>query len=169
MHIATRPSLSCNGVWLRVPGYAFTRALPHDLAHFVVEGNLGLNRGFWGSLADRAEFGGMEWIEGRRKPHATHKAKTIGKENADYLSEAELLVACFARIVEGNLDQVPQLADTQLRKALATVPHRPQAVTASDIAKVCAAWRVMQGRWSELPVGESIHIEWPASAKHRRR
>jgi hypothetical protein len=100
-----------------VPGYGFMRALPHDLAHFVVEGSLGLDRGFWGSVADGGEFGGMEWIEGRRKPHATLKAKTTVKENADYLSEAELLVACFERIVEEKLDRVPRLAVAQLRKA----------------------------------------------------
>src|SRR5580704_16524244 len=33
-----------DGVRLQVPGYGFMRALPHDLAHFVVEGSLGLNR-----------------------------------------------------------------------------------------------------------------------------
>ena len=47
-----------DGVRLQVPGYGFMRALPHDLAHFVVEGSLGLNRGFWGSVADGAEFSG---------------------------------------------------------------------------------------------------------------
>jgi hypothetical protein len=38
-----------SGIQLRVPGYGFMRALPHDLAHFVVEGGLRLERGFWGS------------------------------------------------------------------------------------------------------------------------
>ena len=86
-------------VRLRVPGYyGFMRGLPHDLAHFVVEGSLGLDRRWWGSVADGAEFGGMQRIEGRRKPHATRKAKATGKENADYLNESELLVACFERI-----------------------------------------------------------------------
>jgi hypothetical protein len=135
-----------DGVQLRVPGYGFMRALPHDLAHFVVEGSLGLERGFWGSVADGAEFGGMERIEGRRKPHATRKAKTASKENADYLSEAERLVACFERIVEGNFDRVARLADAELREALATVRHRPRAISESDIAKVCAAWRIKQAR-----------------------
>jgi hypothetical protein len=78
-----------DGVRLQVPGYGFMRALPHDLAHFVVEGSLRLNRGFLGSVADGAEFSGMERIEGRRKPHAAQTAKTTRKENADYLSEAE--------------------------------------------------------------------------------
>jgi hypothetical protein len=149
-----------DGVRLQVPGYGFMRALPHDLAHFVVEGSLRLNRGFWGSVAEGAEFSGMERIEGRRKPHAAQTAKTTRKENADYLSEAERLVACFERIAERNLEGVPRLAEAELREALATVRHRTQAIVASDIAKVCGAWREMQARWNELPVGESIRIDW---------
>ncbi len=160
------------GVQLRVPGYGFMRALPHDLAHFVVEGSLGLDRGFWGSVADGAEFGGMERIEGRRKPHATRKAKTASEENVDCLSEPERLVACFEKIVDGDLDRIPRLADAELREAQATVRHRTQAIDRSDIAKVCAAWREMQARWKKIPVGESIRIEWRSvralGKEHRR-
>jgi hypothetical protein len=149
-----------DGVRLRVPGYGFMRALPHDLAHCVVEERLGLDRGFWGSVADGAEFGGMERLEGRRKPHAAVRAQAISKSNVDYLGEAERLVACFEKIVEGNLDLVPQLAGAQLREASATVRHRERRITQSDVAKVCAAWRTMQARWHDLPIGQSICVEW---------
>lgn len=60
----------------------------------------------------------------------------------------------------GKREGVPRLAEAELREALATVRHRSRAITGSDIAKVCAAWREMQARWNELPVGESIRIEW---------
>lgn len=161
-----------DGVQLRVPGYGFMRASPHDLAHFVVEGSLGLDRGFWGSVADGAEFRGMERIKGRRKPRATQEAKTAGQENADYLSEAERLVACFERIVERNLDRVPRLAEAELRGAGATIRYRRQAITGSDIGRVCAAWRMMRASWNELPVGEAIGVEWPPLrflGKHSQR
>jgi hypothetical protein len=160
------------GVRLRVPGYGFMRALPHDLAHFVVERGLALDRGFWGSVADGAEFGGMQRIEGRRKPHASEAAKQTSKENADNLSEAELLVAYFERIVEEKLDGVPQLAEAELRKALATVRHYPRGITGSEIAEVCAAWRIMQARRNELPIGEALHFKWRSvrsRGKHRQR
>ena len=158
-----------DGVQLRVPGYAFMRALPHDLAHFVVEDKLRLNRGFWGSVADGAEFRGREWIDGRRKPHAIEKAKGTSKENADYLSEAERLVAYFERIVDGNLDRVPQRAEAELRPTLATVWHRSKAITPSDIANVCDAWRAMRARWDELPVGQALRLEWPSLRSGERR
>jgi hypothetical protein len=149
-----------DGVRLRVPGYGFMRALPHDLAHFVVEDTLRLSRGFWGSVASGAEFRGMERIDGRRKPHATRRPKTTSKDNADYLSEAERLVACFERIVDGELDRFPQRTETELRLALATVQHGTKAISRSAIEGLCAAWRAMQARWNELPVGEAVRLEW---------
>ena len=159
-----------DGVRLHVPGYGFMRPLPHDLAHFVVEGSLGLNRGFWGSVADGGAFSGMERIEGRQKPHAAQTAKTTGKDNAEYLSEAERLVACFERIVEANLDRVPRRAEAEMHQALATVGHRSRAITQSEIEKVCAAWREMQARWNELPVGKAVRVEWrPGGVNARKR
>jgi len=68
-----------DGVQLRVPGYAFTRALPHDLAHFVIEDTLRLDRGFWGSVARGAEFRGMERIAGRRRPMRPGQRKQPAK------------------------------------------------------------------------------------------
>lgn len=113
----------------------------------------------------------MEWIAGRRKPHATTRAKTTVRENAEYLSEAERLVACFERIVDGNLDRGPQYAEAELREALATVQHRSRAITPSEVANVCAAWRTMLARWNELRVGEALRLEWRSARsrnKHRR-
>ena len=36
-----------DGVTLEVPSYDRTSPLPHDLAHYVVERELGLKQGFW--------------------------------------------------------------------------------------------------------------------------
>lgn len=157
-----------DGVQLRVPGYAFMWALPHDLAHFVVEDTLSLDRGFWGSIASGAEFRGMESIAGQRKPHATQTAKRITKKNAECLGEAERLVACFERIVDDRLDGVAYRAEAELKEALAPVRHQSKAITPSEITKVCAAWRAMQSRWSELPVGEAIDVQWTVRSAVRK-
>jgi hypothetical protein len=60
-----------DGVQLRVTGSCVP--CRRILAHFVVEGSLGLDRGFWGSVADGAELSGMERVKGRRRPRATKK------------------------------------------------------------------------------------------------
>jgi|SRR5713101_6799092 len=47
-----------DGLQIRVPGYAFMRPLPHDLAHCVVEATLGLTVGFGAaSLTEQSSVG----------------------------------------------------------------------------------------------------------------
>jgi hypothetical protein len=147
-------------VRLAVPGYAFMRPLPHDLAHYVVESALGVTEGFWGSVAAGAKFPGMILIAGRQKPHAEEKSKSILKANAEALSESERLVACFERIVDERLDRNRTFAERLLQEATAAF-HRPaRCRTWEVLTSVCAAWRDMQARWDALPVDGNIQVEW---------
>lgn len=47
------------------------KGLPHDMAHYLVERGLGIERGFWGAVAAGAVFEGMEVVSGRRPPPLT--------------------------------------------------------------------------------------------------
>ncbi len=152
-----------DGVQLSVPGYGFMRALPHDLAHYVVESALRLERGFWGSVAKGAKLRGMHLLKGRQKPHADQRAKEIEKANALFLSEAERLVACFEAIIEEKLESNPHLALTRLQASSAIFGRNARTIPFSDVAVVCAAWSLMQEHWNALPVGMCIRIDWPAS------
>jgi hypothetical protein len=44
-------ALRSDGVTVRIPGAGPVTRLPHDLAHWVIERDLGLDRGFWASVA----------------------------------------------------------------------------------------------------------------------
>ena len=93
-------------------------------------------------------------------------AKTTTRNNAEYLSEAERLVACFEQIVDSHLDRVPQRAEVELKKALATFRHPSKVIAPLEIKEVCAAWRAMQARWDKVPVGETVRVEWhPARSR----
>jgi hypothetical protein len=48
--------------------------LPHDLRHFVVERELRLADGLWGSIAAGIVYTSMEHVRGRR-PHAAEAAR----------------------------------------------------------------------------------------------
>jgi hypothetical protein len=67
-HTYTTSALRDDGVMLEVPSYDRTSPLPHDLAHYVVERELGLNHGFWGCVAAGAIYAGIKVIAGRRRP-----------------------------------------------------------------------------------------------------
>ncbi len=150
-----------DGVTLSVPGYAFMRPLPHDLEHYVVERTLDLRRGFWGSVADGAVFGGMHLIEGRRRPHASERAAAVIKANGSRLGEAENLVACFGRIVGQSMDGDIARCRAELQRATATARHVRRPIDGAQIKLVCAAWQAMQARWNALPVGDALSVDWP--------
>jgi hypothetical protein len=68
-----------DGVELRGHGHGREGRAPHDLVHFVVEGSLELSQGFWGCVAEGAEFKSLELVAGRRRPHATEHSREILK------------------------------------------------------------------------------------------
>lgn len=152
-----------DGVRLSVPGYGFMRDLPHDLAHFVVESTLRLDRGFWGSIASGAKLRGMQLLSGRQKPHADERAKAIEKTNASFLNEAEGLVACFEALA--NQDSIQETE--RQKKAQTMLRRQSRCPSASEITEVTVSWRAMQERWDALPIGHAIELDWPVPQRHR--
>ena len=63
------------------------RNLPHHLGQFVVEATLGLEKGFWGLLANGATF---ESVVGRRR---TKPGRELIRAHHDALMETEHLVS----------------------------------------------------------------------------
>src|SRR5689334_16635452 len=72
-----------DGVRYLLDGAGAKGRRPHDLVHYVVESQLGLESGFWGSIADGAVFPGMTWLYGRRRPHATDRGEAVMRANDD--------------------------------------------------------------------------------------
>ena len=153
-----------DGVVLSVPGYGFMRALPHDLAHWVVESMLRLDHGFWGSIASGARLRGMQLLQGRQKPHAAERSKEVEKTNASFLNEAERLVACFETLAA----QHAGAATGRSEKAKVMLRRREKNLTSAEIAKVCTAWSALQQRWDALAVGDMMRLDWPAPRAGRR-
>jgi hypothetical protein len=155
-----------DGVRLSVPGYGFMRPLPHDLAHYVVESVLRLDRGFWGSVATGAKLRGMQLMSGRQKPHADRRSKEIEKANDVSLSEAERLVACFEAIAEDGVKPDLPIAAARLKASTAIFGKQARAVQQREVAAVCATWLSMLERWDGLPIGDSIQLDWPVATNH---
>src|SRR5258707_909697 len=54
-----------DGIRLLLTSYDRTNSVPHDLAHFVTERDLGLQRGLWGSIASGALFDSLQILAGK--------------------------------------------------------------------------------------------------------
>jgi hypothetical protein len=150
-----------DGVSFHIKGVAHGFAIPHDLAHFLVEKALRLHQGFWGSIADGAVFPSMSHAAGRRKPKATERSNTVLKAHARALTEAEVLVRIFNDTIEQGHDEGSPALHGRLKERWAAPGHRPRDISQANIAEVFASYKEMLLRWRSLPVGGTLDLRWP--------
>jgi hypothetical protein len=93
--------VSDDGTVLAVRTYSRPLGLPHDLAHYIVERELGLAWGFWGLVAAGATFTSVERCAGRKRPHYDEEGQWLIKRHRDDLTEAESLVGVLMNIWRG--------------------------------------------------------------------
>jgi hypothetical protein len=156
-----------DGVTFSVPSFDRTHALPHDLAHFVVESVLGLDRGFWGSIAAGAVFAGMTRISGRLPPHSAERAAGILREAGQKGTEAEVFVSAFLDVVRRNLDRELPAALARIAAEWSPAKGARTPPTPEELRRVCAGLRDAEARWQALAVGETLRVTWPASRRRR--
>jgi hypothetical protein len=147
-----------DGVRFSIRGPDCNFALPHDLAHYVVEKALGLEGGFWARVAAGGVFPSMSYLDGRRKPKAVERSKAVLKANPDEFTDAEVLVRIFSETIrEGHDAPTPilfaRLKDRRLARG------RPQ-VAVAQTAEIFARYKDLRSRWAELPLGGAIELEW---------
>ncbi len=95
-----------DGVEVELDGGAYNRLgrreIPHDIAHLIVEDELGLDRGLWGVLAAGGLFPGMPIRAGRQKPHAARRGREVVAAATEQLNQAEILARALARLREAS-------------------------------------------------------------------
>jgi hypothetical protein len=136
-----------DGVEVELDGGAYNRLgrreLPHDVAHLIVEDELGLERGVWGVLAAGGLFRGASVRSGRQKPHAARRGREVVAEAREQLNQAEMLVRV---VCDGVLDPGERWRSEALTEA-AVARARKRLVAAADA-------------WATLTPGGSLRFEW---------
>ncbi len=142
-----------DGVRLSVPVFGPLDPLPHDLAHYVIELELELQDGFWGSVAAGAIFAGMQILAGRQPPHAAERSRAVLAAHHQGILVAEILVDAVLRSVRGvSLDDAPLPIDSPLVR------------TRTDLRALVARLRppmdTMCARWQAIPLGGTFLVAW---------
>ena len=160
----------------------FTRGgarLPHDLRHLVVELELGVTDGIWGTIADGGIYTSMRFVGGHRLPHdAARKSDALKKARHHRIGRAEL----FANLAE-SIAALDSPADAQvreiIRRHLAVVPLSEPGQDPARVVELPApgalvaaavAVRATAEKWAALPVGAELSYKWtlrrsPAAAQ----
>jgi hypothetical protein len=157
--IATRQ----DGVRVRVPVYGPLDPIPHDLAHYVIECELGLRDGFWVRVAAGALFGGMSVLDGRQRPHARDRSRAVIAATPYGIGFAEVMVGTVLRAINGEAlgPDPPPLASP-------LVPSRTRADRAALVARLRPAVEAMCARWRAVPLGDTLRVVWPEPRECRR-
>jgi hypothetical protein len=161
-HTYRTTALRDDGVTLEVASSDRTFLLPHDIAHYVVERELGLQRGFWGCVAAGALFDSIKVISGRQPPHAAERSRAIIREaRRDHGPEAEEMVSHMVRIMDAGLDSNWPAAQAVLARMYQ--PRKPSRgpLRAEEVQRVCGVLREVQQHWQALLIGESLVVFWP--------
>ncbi len=160
----------------------FTRGgarLPHDLRHLVVELELGVTDGIWGTIADGGIYTSMRFAGGHRLSHdAARKSDVLKKARHYRIGRAEL----FADIAE-SIAALDSPADAQVREiirrhlavvALSEPGQDPARVVElpppAALVMAAVAVRAAADKWAALPVGAELSYDWmprrsPAAAR----
>ena len=134
------------------PGY--DARLPHDMAHFVVENELGIAGGVFGQLADGGHASTFRPIGDRPRTRVIKRGNRLATVNRDDAMRSEKLVAIACRVWNNP----------------AAIPAGGiEGTSADELRQVCRALDQASTQWSQLGVGESMTLIWRNATRHRTR
>jgi hypothetical protein len=150
--------------------------LPHDIRHLIVERELRISDGIWGTIAAGTVYKSMHHMTGRQSPRWAERSARRGgtgrvneKAQQQRIMCAELLanvVEAIAALDNPSADEIRRLT----RRTLSAVPLVEPGTDPIDVvgspppealAAAASALQVEAARWARLRVGEQLVYEWP--------
>ena len=147
-----------DGVRFHVQGVAHAFAIPHDLAHYLVEKALKIEHGFWGLIARGAVFPTMRYLDGRRKPKAAERSAQLMKTHARDLVEAEVIVRIINDTFEQGYRDVP-LANAIARRVAERLPDWGK-IDRRTITAMHTDYKKLKSDWVNLPPQAVLIQDW---------
>jgi hypothetical protein len=153
----------------------FTRGgseLPHDLRHFVVERELGIADGIWGSIAAGTVYTSMQRVRGRVTFAGHQRENALKKAQRHRIGRAELFANMVESIAMLDTPTVPEI-QRLTREHLSCVPLSEPGQDPADVVDVppppvlgaaASALQVEVARWARLRVGQELVYDWRIAA-----
>ncbi|HVT69810.1 MAG TPA: hypothetical protein VHF26_18810 [Trebonia sp.] len=146
--------------------------LPHDLRHLIVERELRIGDGIWGSIAAGTVYRSMRHVRGRQHPRAAERSARLKQAQRDRIMAAELLadlVEAVAVLGDPSPGAIRRLTAEKLSVVPLTEPGADPARVIGcpppeALAAAARALQVEAARWARLRVGEELvyDLRFPA-------
>jgi hypothetical protein len=143
--------------------------LPHDLMHYVVESELGLDDGLWGRIHSGVTYSNFRVLRApsKKRSHARRARRHTGRRKG--VLEAEVLVGVFHDIWEGTAERewgsIRAFLDATWSPRTRS---RAEEVDEETIQRVCAALNEAASAWNRVPLGGELCVQWPAAPRSER-
>ena len=147
-----------SGAVTRLPMADYGPALPHDLAHAVVESVFRLQFGFWGLIAEGASFA----IVTRAAAGApgVRRADPAVEAHLGDLLEAEALVNEFSTLETSGASDADFV--TAIGERRADLEHGVvEGLTVDRVADARRALDALNRRWQATAVGDTLRLDFP--------
>lgn len=147
------------------PGY--DEKMPHDLQHFIVERELGIECGVFGFLAAGGEAGGDEREAGRTASRRRRKAKRrdqrmmrTGARAEGDASEHAAGTCWFEWLRRSGDPRAVTIANNMASTLAEMAAEARRAYGDEALARVCACMDELSAKWARLAIGESFTVAW---------
>jgi hypothetical protein len=154
-HLAT--AQRADGITVFAYGNDHPHRIPHELAHYVVENQLALSWGYWGSIAKGMMFHGMKVLEGDQSI-AADKASSVAESVMERIGIAETLVSAVEEVLP-HTATTP--ADAMRRQMLDKYPQLDGAPLADlDFPRLERLMVSASEEWAVVPAGGTLELRW---------
>src|SRR5258708_23524799 len=127
--------------WME-PAPGFDSRLPHDMAHFVVENELGITGGVFGLLAAGGLANTFNASDEQLRRKLYKRDNRIAAINRHDAILSEKVVSLALQAWNSDLSQAPAA----------------EGVATKDIMRICQQFDVVSELWSKLGIGESMTL-----------
>lgn len=156
-----------DGAVYRMAGSPGGPRLPHDLRHLIVERELRIGDGIWGSIAAGTVYKSMSYLRGHRLARAAERSALLKKAQRNRIMCAEMLanlVEAVAALRDPSPDEIRRLTQMKLSVIPLVEPGSDPADVAGcpppeALAAAASALQVEAARWARLRVGEELVYE----------
>ena len=139
--------------------------LPHDLIHYVVEHELGLDDGLWGRIAGGATFGNFRVLKKGTSRRPKPKGRASKRKG---VLEAEVLVGIFHDIWTGTAEREWGSIHAFLDSVWSPrTRSRADELDEKTIRRVCNALDRAEAAWTRVPRGGEVRFSWPPRVELR--
>jgi anaerobic selenocysteine-containing dehydrogenase len=122
------------------PGY--DERLPHDMAHFIVENELGIKGGVFGQIAAGGAF--IIPTDNTKRRKIARRRERIAHVNHKDALLSEHVIAVTCNLWQKKTSEAPSIA----------------GFPAEAIKRVCREFDAASEAWTRLGVGESMTLVW---------